>query len=133
LPGLLWALLEQEEGDEDDGRAGYLRPGDPLAEEGDRGGHAEDGERVQHHAGRGDGDADDRVVVEQEAGRQGDTARDRRQPGRRVRPRAADPAVRPPLPGEQREGGQRGEAHLVRRHGDRVDVVAEHALGEHVA
>jgi hypothetical protein len=39
----------------------------------------------------------------------------------------------PPLPGEQREGAQHGEAHLVSGHRKRVDVVAEDARGEHVA
>jgi hypothetical protein len=64
------AFLEEEERDEDHDGAGHLRPGDPLAKEGDRGGHAEDGKRVEDHPGRGDGNPDDRVVVEQEPGRQ---------------------------------------------------------------
>jgi hypothetical protein len=92
FPALLPALLEEEERGEDHRRAGHLRPGDPLAEEGDGGGHAEDRERVQDHAGRGDRDAGDRVVVEQEPGRQGDAAGDSCHPGLcRVRCRTADP------------------------------------------
>lgn len=68
---LIPAFLEEEERDEDHDRADHLNPGDPLAKEGDRGGHAEDGKRVEDHPGRRDRNPDDRVVVEQEPGGQG--------------------------------------------------------------
>jgi hypothetical protein len=122
--GAVPALLEEEERDQDHGRADGLRPGDPLAEESDRGGHAEDGNRVEHHAGRGDGNPGDRVVVQQEAGRQGDPAGERRRPGAPMGRREASAT----LPGEQRERAHGGDAQLAGGHRERVHVIAKHAF-----